>query len=144
MRFEGTSGQWFGEMEAEIVRLKMQRNGLEIERDSLKRCCDELESRLAALEAFAEKVRVNGEPVRDSVLAFACDMERRLRANDHKGGWQDCGLFQLHDRLFDEWRELFVAIRTEENIVGEAADVANFAMMIADLAAHDAAKKEGE
>ena len=58
MRFEETSGQRFGEMEAELVRVKMQRSGLEVERDSLKRCCDDLVSRLASLEAFVEAVRV--------------------------------------------------------------------------------------
>jgi hypothetical protein len=57
-------------------------------------------------------------------------MEMRLRANDHKGGWYDCTLQYLKKRLHEEVMELRSSRR--DTRVEEAADVANFAMMIAD------------
>jgi hypothetical protein len=91
--------------------------------------------------------------VRPEVAAFALLMEAKLRENDHKGGWKDesiaylsrrCGneLKELRGRLEQRHREIMkgwppVAERTLPEIVvsigREAADVANFAMMIADV-----------
>jgi len=58
-----------------------------------------------------------------------------LRLNDHRGGWKDCSLLFLLGRLHDEVRELNHAIGygSPEEIGEEAADAANFAMMIADV-----------
>lgn len=72
------------------------------------------------------------------VMRFAVAMEGKLAQNRHKGdraGWlaMDCG--ELRDRLRDEVDELDDAIRNlsgPKAILAEAADVANFAMMIAD------------
>jgi NTP pyrophosphatase (non-canonical NTP hydrolase) len=74
-------------------------------------------------------------------MRFARAMESRLRANDHKGGWthDNADFFLAH--LADELFELVIALdrRGErpshyrlERITDEAADLANFAMMIAD------------
>jgi NTP pyrophosphatase (non-canonical NTP hydrolase) len=86
--------------------------------------------------------------LRPSVAAFAALMERVLRDNDHKGGWQDCEPEWLLMRLRQEVAELDEAMqkgtiarrdesgRTSDwpaDIAREAADVANFAMMIADV-----------
>jgi len=63
-------------------------------------------------------------------------MENRLRANDHKGGWQECHPGDLAQRLDEEAEELAGAIvegALLTDILEEAADVANFAMMIADV-----------
>lgn len=87
--------------------------------------------------------------VRPEVAAFALAMEERLRANDHKGGWDRDHPYALHDRLLDEAKELRGEIRESWVTLGknpsdeavavatrrihhEAADVANFAMMVAD------------
>lgn len=84
--------------------------------------------------------------VRPAVRAFAVDMEARLRANDHKGGWDTEEQEDLYKRILEESKELKTAIadavrggnRDEHKaaVIKEAADVANFAMMIADNARH--------
>jgi len=87
---------------------------------------------------------MNGESrlptLRPEVAAFAVAMEERLRANDHKGGWRDCDPWWLLRRIFDEYRELRVAFvrcnmgqGEREEILREAADVANFCLMVADV-----------
>ena len=70
---------------------------------------------------------------RKEVEIFTLCMEEKLRRNDHKGGWEECSLDVLFDRLKNEVRELQKAIAEEPdvNVMFEAADVANFAMMIA-------------
>ena len=93
--------------------------------------------------------------LRPEVLRFAMAMERKLRENEHKGGWKHCEPQWLHDRLHEEASELneayndggvtgddgyplsrdndpnrAIAIR---RVLNEAADTANFAMMIADV-----------
>jgi hypothetical protein len=77
--------------------------------------------------------------VREEVRRFAQMMELKLKANDHKGGWQNCSPLFLLGRLKEETAELEQEIRKwfladKEQIIKEAVDVANFAMMIADLA----------
>ncbi len=68
-------------------------------------------------------------------------MIERLVANQHKGGWDDCEFEYLMRRLKQETEELDSALKrlyrrqTEKNwleIKREAADIANFAMMIID------------
>jgi NTP pyrophosphatase (non-canonical NTP hydrolase) len=58
-------------------------------------------------------------------------MEQKLRENSHKAHWRDCSREWLMSRLLDEVEELRAAV-TSEDVAREAADVANFAMMIAD------------
>ena len=74
--------------------------------------------------------------MRDEVVWFAQEMETNLRANDCKGGWDGCSPKWLMNRLRQETAELRRAIEhgNPEAILSEAADVANFAMMIADNA----------
>lgn len=75
---------------------------------------------------------MNDLELRPEVARFAQLMERRLRANDHKGGWRGDTPHALLRRLREETDELYLAI-TAEDVGNEAADVANFAMMIADV-----------
>lgn len=90
---------------------------------------------------------------RPEVLAFALLMEAQLRANDHKPGWKDDRPLDLAWRVREEAMELFDIVldarnRTaeqleapgrhglksiRERIGSEAADVANMAMMTADV-----------
>jgi NTP pyrophosphatase (non-canonical NTP hydrolase) len=77
--------------------------------------------------------------VRPEVARFAELMEQKLRANDHKGHWRGSSLSYLIARLREECGELIDAVLYEEDstpghITEEAADVANFAMFIADVA----------
>ena len=68
---------------------------------------------------------------RPEVQWFAEQMEAALKRNDHKGGWLLCDRLWLQRRLLSKFRELCAEIRPEM-VMREAADVANFAMMIAD------------
>jgi NTP pyrophosphatase (non-canonical NTP hydrolase) len=73
---------------------------------------------------------------RPEVEWFADAMEAALRANDHKPGWKNDDPWALQARLFEEAKELQRAVREREGaekILKEAADVANFAMMVADV-----------
>lgn len=72
---------------------------------------------------------------RDCLLAFACDMEKELRENDHKDGWGDLSHAWILNRIKQEYEELRRAVETgraPEIIISECADVANFCMMLAD------------
>lgn len=83
--------------------------------------------------------------VRPEVAAFALAMEKRLRENDWKHGWKNEHRATLFDGLRKEVEELRVAANIScpacrrctneyalDMIKHEAADVANFAMFIAD------------
>lgn len=72
---------------------------------------------------------------RFQVEKFADLMEQRLLANEHKGGWRGCTYEHLFGRLIEECYELMNAVLGNlpaDVIAREAADVGNFAMMIAD------------
>lgn len=71
--------------------------------------------------------------MRNELRMFAQYMEHKLKLNDHKGGWEETSLSKLFELLRRELDELEQAIGSEPelNIMMEAADVANFAMMIA-------------
>jgi NTP pyrophosphatase (non-canonical NTP hydrolase) len=83
-------------------------------------------------------VRFGSQPpagqIRPAVQWFAQQMEAKLRKNDHKGGWEGMTLSRLMSRLDDEVGELYRALSADTNVIEEASDVANFAMMIADNA----------
>ena len=74
---------------------------------------------------------------RATVDRFADYMERELQRHDDRGteGWRNCDPMWLLQRLREEVDELEQAIRQKKHVVCEAADVGNFAMMIADNAA---------
>jgi NTP pyrophosphatase (non-canonical NTP hydrolase) len=72
----------------------------------------------------------------DSLAGFAQIMEEKLRANSHKMGWRNCTMAYLIRRIGQESAELRRAIkngRPHAEVAREAADVANFCMMIADV-----------
>ena len=89
-----------------------------------------------ALSTTTEPTRA--ERVREPVAWFAQQMEAKLRENDHKGGWQNCSWDWLVERIYRETKELWIEVGRVDiepkRIIREAADVANFAMMIADIA----------
>lgn len=100
---------------------------------------DKLRARVAELEeqAKAPPPAVAGPlaAARPIVASFALAMEERMRANDHKGGWKEDAAAALFYRLREESMELQFALGEQgipTSIRREAADVANFAMMIAD------------
>lgn len=72
---------------------------------------------------------------------FAAAMAERLDANSHKSGWADMTPGALLRRLKQEVGELDRAIKSgavPEQVIREAADVANFAAMIADVVREEA------
>jgi len=73
-------------------------------------------------------------PYRLEVHHFAQAMEVKLAKNDHKGGWAESNVKDLFQRLREEVDELERAIEGGNvyEITLEAADIANFAMMICD------------
>lgn len=81
---------------------------------------------------------------RREVMDFAVLMERELRNNDHKGGWKECDAYELAQRVTEEANELLpealqasihspVPSEFRDSVGEEAADVANMAMMVADV-----------
>ena len=78
------------------------------------------------------------DEIRTEVKRFAELMEKNLRKNDHKTQWRSYGITRIRwffDRLNDEVTELDKALSSgsAQDIADEAADVSNFAMMIADI-----------
>ena len=74
---------------------------------------------------------------RKQVIEFADSMESKLKENDHKSGWGNLTSSYLLLRLREEVDELEHAIRSgksSKEVISEAADVANFSMMLADNA----------
>ncbi len=80
--------------------------------------------------------------VRPEIIAFAFLMEKELRNNDHKSGWKGDSPLKLAKRVREEADELeevafdastLGAENFREKVGEEAADVANMAMMVADV-----------
>lgn len=78
-----------------------------------------------------------GLALRSELAWFAERMEQKLRANDHKRHWRELEFEMLVVGLVEELDELTDAIgeRDTEAIIDECVDVANRAMMLADLLA---------
>jgi len=75
--------------------------------------------------------------LRPELLDFAHDMETTLRRHDHKTHWSTCRTEYLVLRLRNKILELSLAIvaeRSASELRAEAVDVANYAMMIGDVA----------
>lgn len=100
----------------------------------------------AARVYFPECLRCNwdgggaeeSQRLRPEVREFALKMEFILRANDFKGGWDSMDRRYLFDCLYKEIRELYQAVFYKKTldrtaVIKEAVDVANFALMIADV-----------
>jgi hypothetical protein len=117
-------------------------------------CSEHQLSKVQAMILGHEKAVV----LRPEVLAFARDMELKLRANDFKSSWSECSKGYLSTRLTREVVELLAALGlgapeiqriVDEKILmldehdyqsdprSETVDVANFAMMIHDNLTHE-------
>jgi len=74
------------------------------------------------------------------ILRFACNMQLELDNNDHKEGWQNLSPVWIINRIKQETLELEKAVKNKKlkkEIISECADVANFAMMLADNIIND-------
>ncbi len=142
-----------------LARLTADLAAVTAERDMWRSECEsitkERDEALADVAAATERA-VKAEKERDEadstasfvlrpeVAAFAMLMEEKLLLNDHRPGWKNDAVGALVARLYEEVRELVCAARDPRDrdpadrrdpaeIGREAADVANFAMMIADV-----------
>lgn len=89
------------------------------------------------MQTITNQPAQNESPTWPHVFAFALRMEAKLAKNRHKGdrsGWLKDSPHSLWDRIGDESQELFEALEGDnvEAVWNESADVANFAMMVAD------------
>ncbi|MEF3312575.1 hypothetical protein PV433_27165 [Paenibacillus sp. GYB004] len=80
---------------------------------------------------FSQQVTVRCPAMRKEVYAFALQMEEQLRANDHKGGWENTSTDYFIDQLHKNTRKLLSCTSHEEYRL-RCANIANFAMMLAD------------
>lgn len=91
-------------------------------------------------------IEVSG--IRAEVLAFAIDMERRLRENEYKAGWHHLDDAWFVIKLLEELGEIANMLvggnRDEyhlEDLINETADVGNIAMMLHDWAVRTAERQ---
>jgi len=81
--------------------------------------------------------------LRPSLRIFAERMELELRRNEHKGGWMGEEPATVLSKLWDEVYDLEAEVEkyfdgdwdgsNKDSILKEAADVANYAMFVADI-----------
>lgn len=90
-------------------------------------------------EAFCAGQENILKDIRPEVRVFARRMERVLKENDHKGGWQDCGLNFLIKKLKEEMSEVLYEIDDNDafmlypdDTLKELADLGNICMMLYD------------
>lgn len=76
-----------------------------------------------------EKMKI--EKLRTPLLDFSFEMEKKLRKNDYKGGWENEKNSFLTQRIKDEFQELLEA-KNDKDIQAECVDIANFCMMLYD------------
>jgi len=135
------------QLEAEVQRLRAALDGI---RQYLMLIPNKTVSEQRTIEICNEALSTStgAQQVREPVRWFAEQMEEKLRANDHKPHWSIAHPDYLIHRLFQEANELWRAMEgelTADEVIKEAADVANFAMMIADNARRiNAPEKGGE
>ena len=71
--------------------------------------------------------------LRPEVMEFAKAMEVVLKANDHKGGWEDSTYDYLDARLVEEVGEYFGSVASGDKVSKarkELVDIANFCMFL--------------
>lgn len=100
--------------------------------DECPECAYDVSPNAAYIKVGIVERLLENEP-RDVVAWFAKEMEKKLTANDSKGGWMHMSITDLFARLQEEVKELAEATGQAE-CISEAVDVANFAMMIACVA----------
>ena len=66
------------------------------------------------------------------IEGFSNTMKIKLDVNGYKSHWSEKKNSYLLERLKEEVKDLENALINNEPILGECADIANFAMMIAD------------
>ena len=72
--------------------------------------------------------------LRPEVAEFAYEMERKLRANEHRGGWKRCWGEYLSSELSKNLSKLNAALKNKNKseVLRRSVNIGNYAMMIAD------------
>lgn len=96
-----------------------------------KERADLLENQVDGLHEELEAAQENDAvTLRPELQRFAFALERRLRKNDHKGGWQFMSVEECLDRALDEQEELAQELSKDEpslkNVRHEIEDRVNF------------------
>lgn len=69
---------------------------------------------------------------REEVLWFAAEMEKQLKANDHKSGWISCSEEFLKSELEKNFIRISQTCTSSVEYQRKCVNIANFAMMLAD------------
>ncbi|MEK3658213.1 hypothetical protein NSQ29_01460 [Paenibacillus sp. FSL F4-0236] len=80
---------------------------------------------------FTQQVDVRVPRLRKEVARFTVLMEEQLRANEDKGGWENATQLFLKNELEKNFRRLW-SCGSHEEFRRRCANIANFAMMLAD------------
>ncbi|MEK3784716.1 hypothetical protein [Paenibacillus sp. FSL R5-0810] len=80
---------------------------------------------------FVQQVNVRTPLPRKAVARFAMDMEEQLRANEHKGGWENSSVDYLIREMAKNGRQLKYC-STHSEFRRRCANIANYAMMLSD------------
>lgn len=81
---------------------------------------------------FAQQMDIRIPSLRKEVARFAYAMEEQLRANEHKGGWEN----STHQSLMNELSRNYTKLHrccSHEEYRRRCANIANYAMMLADI-----------
>lgn len=94
---------------------------------------------VAEKATFDFTVKLEGDMIKygPDIRRFVDAMIYKLEKNAHKGRWEDLSLEDAFMRLTDEVSELKAEVHGDRNMVRtmlEAADVANFALIVAAIA----------
>ncbi len=87
--------------------------------------------------------------LRPELAWFADEMDKVLRLNDRKGGWQYMAPWEIYWRIKEELKEVVQLLMqtdyNEDKLIRELCDVANFCMFMADNIHHSSQieSKEG-
>ena len=96
----------------------------------------------ALIEITSDGDIIKSELIRPEVARFALEMERVLKENDHKSGWDEMSIHQLFSRIKDEFEELQMEYvlwahtasqirgKHKEKMCKEAIDISNFCMFL--------------
>ncbi|MEA3272449.1 MAG: hypothetical protein U9P90_02170 [Patescibacteria group bacterium] len=95
---------------------------------------------MKVVEKFQQKAKI----IDVSINAFVLKMREKMYNNIHKMLWKECKYGYLFKKLLEATEKLAKAIVNyeKENIIKESVDIANYAMMLSDIAEDDGVIKK--
>lgn len=133
-------------LEREQERLTGEVRELATDGETTARRAEKAEAKLATLERRATPTETDCK-LRGAVDRWSKSMLHELEVKRDRGtGWREMGSRWLLDRVHEELDELYQAVTNEfghDEVLAEAADVANMAFMVADAIAWEATQPAG-